>query len=79
MTDSSSLAFMAHHVFVLAYYFPGRFWIAAVPFSLGVAFGGGLWAWLYHRFQSLYAPWVSHLLADAAIMVIGYDMANRYW
>ena len=31
----SSLAFMAHHVFVLAYYFPGRFWIATVPFSLG--------------------------------------------
>ena len=36
----SSLAFMAHHVFVLAYYFPGRFWSAAVPFSLCVAAGG---------------------------------------
>jgi membrane protease YdiL (CAAX protease family) len=75
----SSVAFMAHHVFVLAYYFPGRFWLATVPFSLGVAIGGALWAWLYHRFQTLYAPWISHMLADAAIMAIGYDMVHRYW
>ncbi len=75
----SSLAFMAHHVFVLAYYFPGRFWLAAVPLSLCVAAGGVTWAWLYHRYQSLYAPWLSHLLADAAIMVVGYDMVSKYW
>jgi uncharacterized protein len=75
----SSLAFMAHHVFLLAYFFPGRFWVAAVPFSLCVAGGGIAWAWLYHRYQSLYAPWVSHLLADAAIMVVGYDMVSKYW
>jgi membrane protease YdiL (CAAX protease family) len=75
----SSLAFMAHHVFILAYYFPGQFWSIAVPFSLGVAGGGVAWAWLYHRYRSLYAPWISHLLADAAIMVVGYDMVSRYW
>jgi membrane protease YdiL (CAAX protease family) len=75
----SSLAFMSHHVFVLAYYLPGRFWIAAVPFSLCVAVGGIAWAWLYHRYQTLYAPWLSHLLVDAAIMVVGYDMVSRYW
>ena len=75
----SSVAFMSHHVFVLAYYFPERFWIAAVPFSLCVAAGGIAWAWLYHRYQTLYAPWVSHLLADVAIMVVGYDMVARYW
>jgi membrane protease YdiL (CAAX protease family) len=75
----SSLAFMAHHVFVLAYYFPGRFWIAAVPFSLCVAAGGAVWAWLYHRYQTLYAPWLCHLLADAAIMVVGYDMVSNQW
>jgi membrane protease YdiL (CAAX protease family) len=75
----SSLAFMAHHVLVLAYYFPDHFWLAVVPFSLCVAVGGGLWAWLYHRYGSLYPPWVSHLCADAAIMVVGYDMVSNSW
>ncbi|MBI3410281.1 MAG: CPBP family intramembrane metalloprotease [Planctomycetes bacterium] len=70
----SSLAFMAHHVLVLGYYLPGRFWIAAVPFSLCVAGGAAVWAWLYHRTGSIYAPWLSHLIVDAAIMIVGYDM-----
>ncbi len=75
----ASLAFMSHHVFVLGYYFPGRFWLVAVPFSLCVACAGGVWAWLYHRSGNLYAPWLSHLLADSAIMVVGYDMVATYW
>jgi membrane protease YdiL (CAAX protease family) len=70
----SSLAFMAHHVVILSVYFPGRFWTAALPFSLCVAVGGAVWAWLYHRTQSLYAAWVSHLVIDAAIFAIGFDM-----
>ena len=74
-----SLAFMAHHVFVLAYYFPGRFWLAAVPFSLCVAAGGLVWGWLYARYQNLYATWLSHIMADAAFMIVGYDMASKYW
>jgi membrane protease YdiL (CAAX protease family) len=75
----SSVAFMAHHVFVLAYYFPGRFWIAAAPFSLCVAAGGFVWGWLYHRYQSVYAPWISHVIADLTFMYIGYDMVSKYW
>jgi membrane protease YdiL (CAAX protease family) len=70
----SSLAFMGHHVIVLAMYFPAHLLTAAVPFSLCVAVGGGVWAWIYHRSRSLYSPWVSHILVDAAIMAIGYDM-----
>jgi membrane protease YdiL (CAAX protease family) len=75
----SSLAFMSHHVLVLAYYLPGQFWIAAAPFSLCVAAGGVFWAWLYHRTGSLFATWISHLLVDSAIMMIGYDMLSPYW
>ncbi|HMC90729.1 MAG TPA: CPBP family intramembrane glutamic endopeptidase [Gemmataceae bacterium] len=70
----SSLAFMAHHVVILAAFLPERFWSAVVPFSLGVAVGGGMWAWIYQRTQSLYAAWISHLLIDAAILAVGYDM-----
>jgi membrane protease YdiL (CAAX protease family) len=70
----SSLAFMAHHVVVLGRFFPDDLWRAAVPFSLCIAAGGAFWAWLYNRSGSVYAPWVSHLLVDAAIMAVGYDL-----
>jgi membrane protease YdiL (CAAX protease family) len=73
----SSLGFMAHHVVVLGAFFPEHFWTAALPLSLGVAIGGGVWAWLYDRTGSIWAPWLSHLLIDAAIMVIGYVMLFR--
>jgi membrane protease YdiL (CAAX protease family) len=75
----SSAAFMAHHVVVLGVYFPGRFWNLALPMSLGVGAGGAFWAWLYHRSGSLYASWLSHLLIDAAIMLVGYEMLTGYW
>jgi hypothetical protein len=70
----SSLAFMAHHVVVLSIYFPGRFWTVAVPLSLCIAVGGAVWAWLYQRTGSIYPPWVSHMLIDGAIMVVGYRL-----
>jgi len=70
----SSLAFMAHHVVVLGRFFPNDFWSAAVPLALCIAIGGAFWAWLYDRSGSIYATWVSHLLVDAAIMAVGYDM-----
>jgi membrane protease YdiL (CAAX protease family) len=70
----SSLAFMAHHVIVLDAYLPDHFLSAVVPFSLAVAVGGAVWAWLYARTGSLYAAWVSHLLVDVAVMVVGYDL-----
>jgi uncharacterized protein len=67
----SSLAFMGHHVIVLSIYLP---WPWAAAASACVAVGGAMWAWLYQRSGSLYAPWVSHLLIDAAIFAIGYEM-----
>jgi membrane protease YdiL (CAAX protease family) len=73
----SSLGFMAHHVIVLSVYFPGHFWSAVVPFSLAIAFGGAVWAWLYHRSGSLLGPWFSHFIVDVAVMTIGYDLAFR--
>jgi membrane protease YdiL (CAAX protease family) len=70
----SSLTFMAHHVVVLFVYFPRHFWTGAVPFSLAIAVGGAYWAWLYHRSASIYSTWISHLLIDAAIMAVGFDL-----
>ena len=69
----SSLGFMAHHVLLLESFFTGRpeLW---VPLSLAIAVGGTFWAWLYRRSDSLIGPWLSHLVVDAGIMVIGYDL-----
>jgi len=71
----SSIGFMAHHVIVLATYF-GWFSLATALFSLAVAIGGAAWAWIYQRSGSLLSVWISHLLVDAAIFTIGYDMVG---
>lgn len=74
----SSLAFMAHHVLVLGTFF-GAFSPWTWFFSLSVAVGGAFWAWLYERSGSIYAPWFSHLIIDAAIFWVGYDLvANLF-
>ena len=71
----SSLGFMAHHVLVV-----GAFFGIASPItwllSASVAVGGLFWAWLYHRSDSLMGPWLGHLLVDAAIFAIGYEIAR---
>lgn len=71
----SSLGFMAHHVVLLATYFgwdsPNTYLL-----SISVAVGGLVWAWIYERHGTLYGPWLSHLLVDAGIFWIGYDLAN---
>jgi membrane protease YdiL (CAAX protease family) len=69
----SSLGFMAHHVIVI-HQFLQQDWTVTLFFSLCVALGGCLWAWLYERYRSLYGPWLSHLLVDCGIMCIGYDL-----
>jgi membrane protease YdiL (CAAX protease family) len=74
----SGFAFMLHHIIILGVFFPGRFWLLAVPFSICVGVGGAVWAWLYHRSGSLYAAWLSHALIDAAILLVGYDMVARH-
>jgi membrane protease YdiL (CAAX protease family) len=70
----SSVGFMAHHVILLETYFG---WSPVTyVFSLSVAVGGAFWAWLYQRSHSLYGPWISHLLIDAAIFAVGYDLVR---
>ena len=69
----SSIGFMGHHAIVLWKYLP---WPCAILASAAVAVGGAMWAWLYNRSGSIYAPWLSHLLVDAALFTIAFDMAT---
>lgn len=74
----SALGFMAHHVIVLSVFFGwGSF--ASIFLSLNVAVGGVIWAWLYHKSGSLYAPWLSHALVDAGIFLVGYEIVKSAW
>lgn len=68
----SSIGFTLHHIILLASYFDNPLAVAAL--SLGITIGGAFWAWLYRRTGTLYACWASHLLVDAALMTIGYDL-----
>jgi membrane protease YdiL (CAAX protease family) len=69
----SGMAFAAHHVILLATFFG---WSSpwAYLFSLCVAVGGFVWALIYEQSKSLYGPWLSHLLIDAGIFIVGYDL-----
>lgn len=72
----SSLGFMAHHVILLGTFFGFDSPLCWV-FSLAVAVGGAIWAWMYERWQSLVPVWISHLLVDVGIFWIGYDLAKE--
>jgi membrane protease YdiL (CAAX protease family) len=81
----SSLAFMGHHVVVLGLYFGWKgpeidLVFPFIPwthfFALATAVGGAYWAWLYNKTGSIYGPWASHLLIDAAIFAVGYDLIH---
>ncbi len=69
----SSIGFMLHHILILGVYF-GWSSPATWVFSAAVAVGGAYWAWLYQRSDSLWGPWLSHLIIDVAIFAVGYDL-----
>lgn len=71
----SAIGFMAHHVLVLSLYFGWWTW-PTLLFSAAVAVGGAFWAWLYDRTGSLIGPWLSHLVVDAGIFLIGFEVVR---
>ena len=67
----SALIFTAHHVLVLLAYFSVS---ETVIFSAGVFMGGLLWSWIRLREGSLVPGWISHLLVDVAVFVVGASL-----
>jgi membrane protease YdiL (CAAX protease family) len=72
----SAIAFAGHHVIVLSEFFREAPWLAWL-FASAVTVGGVFWAWLYERTGSLYSTWLSHLLIDAGIFWIGYELVRE--
>ncbi len=65
----SATAFTAHHVIILSQLFPG---FLSVLLSVGVFAAGLLWATILRRTGSLISVWISHAMADGAILTAGY-------
>ena len=42
--------------------------------SAAVGIGGVFWSLLAARDRSLLSPWISHILVDVALMIIGYSL-----
>jgi membrane protease YdiL (CAAX protease family) len=69
----AALAFMGHHIVILGEFFTDLPCVAWL-FSSAVALGGVFWSWLYDRTGSLLGPWLSHLMIDAGIFWVGYEL-----
>jgi len=68
----SALGFTLHHIIVVSNCFPDLGVVLLL--NAGVFIGGCVWAYLYERFGSIYAPYVSHMLVDAGIMVVAHEI-----
>ena len=67
----SSLFFTAHHVVILWNF--GSVGLVLVG-SSGLCAGGIIWAWLYNKYNSVWPGWISHVIADAVIMVVAWQI-----
>ena len=67
----SALFFTAHHAVAGLAYFS---WDLACVICVGVFLGGAVWSWIYARYQNFWAAWVSHVLIDAVVFWVGYDL-----
>ncbi len=75
----STIGFTSYHVFLLVHYFPPAIVPVVVPITAAIAVGGWFWGWLYHQTNSLGAVWLSHLLVDAGLVFVEYQMLARFW
>ncbi len=67
----SALFFTLHHVFALAAQMP---WRVTLLGSAGVFVGGTVWSWCYLRYRSIWPGYASHVVADIAILWIGWRL-----
>lgn len=67
----ASLCFTLHHIIALAAY---TGWLVVGVGSLGVFAAGAIWSWCYLTYRSLWVCYISHLLADLAIAIVGWHL-----
>lgn len=67
----SSVLFTVHHILALGLQFDWRLTILG---SAGVCIGGITWSWLYLRFGTVWPGWVSHMIVDVAVFIVGWHI-----
>ena len=67
-----ALLFTLHHIIALAAYTAE--WRSVMLGSLGVFIAGAVWSWCYLTFRSIWAGYISHILADLAIAIVGWQL-----
>jgi hypothetical protein len=67
----SALFFTIHHIIGLAAYFD---WRITTLCSVGVLIAGAIWSWCYLSYRSIWIGYISHIFADIAIFLIGWQM-----
>lgn len=68
----AALCFTLHHIIALAG-FTANGWVVVLG-SLGVFIAGAVWSGCYQLYQSLWICYISHLLADLAIALVGWHL-----
>lgn len=68
----AALCFTTHHSIALYGYTHN--WLVVFLGSLGVFLAGVIWAWCYSYYRSITPGYISHILADLAIAIIGYRL-----
>jgi membrane protease YdiL (CAAX protease family) len=70
----AALAFTIHHVIALSAWVDGGLVLLG---SLGVFLGAVVWSALYAFDRTLWPCYASHIFADVAVVIIGYDVLFR--
>ena len=68
---ASAALFTVHHTLALNAYLPP--WQNLLA-SSGVFLAALIWTWLYRRYHSIWIPYLSHIIADAAIFSVGWHV-----
>jgi hypothetical protein len=66
-----ALLFTLHHILALAAYTD---WPIVILGSLGVFIAGVCWSWCYRNYRSIWSSYVSHILADLVIAIVGWHI-----
>jgi len=67
----SAAGFTIHHIVATTLYFsPG----VVALIAAGIFVGGCIWSWLYVRYDSIWPSYISHVVADLAVFIIGYHL-----
>lgn len=68
----AAFCFTLHHIIALAGYTSNG--LVTALGSLGVFLAGAIWSWCFLRYESLWACYLSHAIADLAIALIGWEL-----